>query len=106
MVVHSPRKGTDDRPMSSKIITTVVGVLLLAPFAYLGYHDAVSIEQHLHEQHQQIRHLTVESAKLDTELTKTQAVKIQSQTEVNQLDKQTKDAILERQKLEAELGAN
>lgn len=92
--------------MRSKIITTVMGILLVGPFTTLGYHDAVSIQQHLHEQHQQIQSLSVEAVKLDTELSKTQAVKIQSQQEVTNLEQQTQAAIQERQKLEAELGAN
>lgn len=92
--------------MSSKIITTVIGILLLVPFGYLGYHDAVNIKHHLQAQHTQIKSLTKESAKLDTELSKTKVTKQQNQQEVTQLEQQTQAAISERQKLEAELGAN
>jgi DNA repair exonuclease SbcCD ATPase subunit len=72
----------------------------------LGYHDAVSIKQHLTEQHEHIQKLRTESAKLDAKLTKTQETKVASQKEVDQLEQQTKDAQAERAKLEAELGAN
>jgi regulator of replication initiation timing len=96
----------DSPPMSSKIFTTVMGVLLVGPFVTLGYHDAVSIKQHLQAQTQQIHQLHTESAKLDDKLAKTKEAKVASQKEVDQLEQQTQDAIKERQKLEAELGAN
>ncbi len=92
--------------MSSKIITTVIGVALLAPFAYVGFHDARNIKQNLQAQHQHIQQLSTESAKLDTELAKTQETKAQSQQEVEKLEQQTQDAIKQREQLEAELGAN
>lgn len=92
--------------MSSKIITTVIGILLVGPFTALGYHDAVSIKHHLQAQTQQISTLHTESAKLDTALSKTAQTKQQSQQEITQLEQQTQDAAAERAKLEAELGAN
>ena len=57
-------------------------------------------------QTQQISTLHVEAEKLDTELTKTAQTKEQSQQEITKLEQQTKDAVTERAKLEAELGAN
>lgn len=92
--------------MSSKIITTVIGTLLVGSFSYIGYHDAVRIKHHLQAQTQQISTLHVESAKLDTALTQTKATKDQSQQEITKLEQQTQDAAAERAKLEAELGAN
>lgn len=92
--------------MSSKLITTVIGTLLVGSFTYVGYNDAVSIKQHLQAQTNKISTLHTESAKLDTELTKTAQTKEQSQQEITQLEQQTQDASAERTKLEAELGAN
>lgn len=92
--------------MSSKIITTVIGTLLLTPFVYVGYHDAASIKQHLQAQSQHIQQLSTESAHLDTELAKTKETKVISQQAVDKLEQQTQDAIKQRQQLEAELGAN
>lgn len=92
--------------MRSKIITTVVVTLLIAPFAFTGYKDAVSIKRNLHSQQEQIEQLSTESVQLDQELDKTKEAKEQSLTEVQQLEQEAQDAILERQRLEAELGAN
>lgn len=91
--------------MRSKIITTVVGLTLLTPFSVLGLNDAVSIKRHLQVQHEQAQTLHVEAKKLDTKLAETKQAKQQSQQEVKNLEQQTKDAISERQKLEAQLRA-
>lgn len=92
--------------MSSKVITTVLAVVLVGPFAYLATQDAVSITQNLQKQSAHIQELKVQSAELDKQLDKTQDTKEQTKQQVQQLDQQTQDAINERQKLEAELGAN
>jgi peptidoglycan hydrolase CwlO-like protein len=81
-------------------------IAVVGPFAYIATADAVSIERNLQTQNKHIQSLNTEYKKLDTELGKTESAKQQAQAEVDRLDKQTQDAILERQKLESELGAN
>lgn len=92
--------------MRSKIITTVITALVVGPFAYISAADIVSIKQTRQQQTEHIQQLTVESDKLDTAITKTQEIKEQAVEQVNQLEQQKVDAVNERQKLEAELGAN
>lgn len=92
--------------MSSKVITTVIVALVVGPFAYTGYTDAVNIKQNLQKQNEHIQTLSTEYKKLDTELGKTKETKQKTQAEVDQLEQQTQSAASERQKLEAELGAN
>lgn len=92
--------------MSSKIITTVVVLAIVGPFTYLAVNDAVSIKQNLQQQTAQIEQLTVEYVQLDTELEQTTVVKEKTIQEVQQLETETQNAINERLKLEAELGAN
>lgn len=81
-------------------------VVLVGPFGYMATQDAVSIKQNLQMQSTHIQELTTQSAQLDKQLDKTQETKEQTKQQVQQLDQQTQDAISERQKLEAELGAN
>lgn len=92
--------------MRSKIITTVVGILLLGPFMTLGFRDALSIKQHLTDQHTHIQNLKTESATLDNKLAETKQTKAQAQAQVQQLDQQTNDANAQSLKLEAELAGN
>lgn len=92
--------------MRSKIITTVVGILLLGPFMTLGYTDAVSIKQHLQEKHSHIQQLKTESAKLDTQLAKTKETKAAAEAQVTQYQQQASDAAAQSAKLEAELAGN
>ena len=92
--------------MSSKILTTVLALAVVGPFTYLATADALSIKQNLQKQHEHIQSLNSEYGKLDTELVKTKDAKKQTQVQVDQLEQQTKDAVSERQKLEADLGAN
>lgn len=92
--------------MSSKIITTVITTMIIAPFAYIVANDAVSIKQNLREQSIHIEKLNTEYVKLDTQLDETQEVKEQAVEEVQKLEEETQNAIAERQRLEAEIGAN
>jgi len=92
--------------MSSKIITTVIVLAIVGPFAYVATTDAVSIKQNLQQQTVQIEKLNTEYVQLDQELEKTEEVKEKVTEEVQQLETETQNAISERQKLEAELGAN
>lgn len=92
--------------MRSKIITTVMVILIVGPFAYTGYTDALSIKHHLAQQHEHIQKLKTESVQLDKQLSKTKATKTQSEAQIQQLEQQTQDATNQRQQLEAQLGAN
>ncbi len=92
--------------MSSKLFTTVLALVTVVPFGYIAVQDAVRVKDTLQKQNTQIVELKTESAKLDKKLETTQVVKEQTKQEVEQLDQATLDAISERQKLEAELGAN
>lgn len=92
--------------MSSKIITTVLVVAVVGPFAYIAAQDAVSIKQHLQEQTTHIEKLNTKYEQLDAQLDETVDYKNRTAQEVQRLETETKNAILERQKLEAELGAN
>lgn len=92
--------------MSNKLLITVLTVVIVGPFTYMATSDALSIKQHLQAQHQHIQQLSTESAKLDTQINKAVETKKQSQAEVAQYEQQTQASLSERQKLEAELGAN
>lgn len=105
MSTHPDFFGKDNWPMR-KLITTVFTVAIVGPFAYFATAEAVSIKQHLNEQHQQIQHLNVESAKIDKKLEKAVETKKQAEAETQQLEQQANESLAERQRLEAELGAN
>lgn len=92
--------------MSSKLFTTVLALVTVVPFGYLATQDAVKVTDTLQKQNTQIVELKTESEQLDKKLETTQVVKEQTKQEVQQLDQQTLDTISERQRLEAELGAN
>ena len=92
--------------MSSKIITTVLVIAIIGPFIYLAATDAVRIRQNLQEQSIRIEKLNTEYKELDTQLDTTVKIKEDVVREVQQLETETQNAIIERQKLEAELGAN
>jgi len=92
--------------MSSKIITTVIVVMIVGPFGYIATADAVSITQNLQEQTVHIQQLNTEYVQLDRELEKTEEVKKQVVAEVQRLETEAQSAIAERKKLETELGAN
>ena len=105
MSTLTPR-GYDNWIMSSKIITTVFVAMIVGPFAYMSATDAKGIGQNLHKQNNHIQQLSVESEKLDQEITKTVEVKEQTEQEVRQIEKETQEILSERERLEAELGAN
>lgn len=92
--------------MSSKLLTSVLALVTVVPFGYIATQDAARVTATLHKQTTQIVELKTESIKLDKQLEATQEAKEQTKQEVQQLDQQTADAVSERQKLEAELGAN
>lgn len=92
--------------MSSKLFTTVLALVTVVPFAYLATQDAVKVTDTLQKQNTQIVELKTTSEQLDKKLQTTQEVKEQTKQEVQQLDQTTQDTISERQRLEAELGAN
>lgn len=96
----------DNWPMSSKLFTTVLALVTVVPFGYFATQDAVKVTDTLQTQNNHIVELKTESEELDKKLEVTQVEKEQTKQEVQQLDQQTQDAISERQKLEAELGAN
>ena len=93
--------------MSTKLFSTVLMLVTLVPFGYVATHNAVKVTDTLQKQTTQIVELKTTSDELDKKLETTQAVKEQTNQEVQQIDQQTADAVSERQKLEAELtGAN
>lgn len=92
--------------MSSKLLTSVIALVTIVPFGYIATQDAARVTATLQKQTTQIVELRTESVKLDKQLEVTQEAKEQTKQEVQQLDQQTADAVSERQKLEAELGAN
>ena len=92
--------------MSSKLFTTVLALVTVVPFAYFATQDAVRVTDTLRKQTTHIQQLSVESQQLDQKLDKTVETKEQVKQEVQQVDKAAQDAINERKKLEAELGAN
>jgi cell division protein FtsB len=92
--------------MSTKLFTTVLALVTVVPFGYIATQDAVRVTDTLQKQNTQIVELKTASEQLDKKLETTQEVKQQTEQEVQQLDKQTLDTVSERQRLEAELGAN
>lgn len=80
--------------------------VIVGPFAYIAAQDAVSIKQHLQEQTTHIERLSAKYEKLDARLNETVDYKNEAALEIQKLETETQNAILERQKLEAELGAN
>lgn len=92
--------------MSSKIFTTVLVVAIVGSFGYFATQDAVSTKQDLQNQTAQIEQLTAESAELDQKIESVKQTKVQTEQEVESLDRQAKEAAEERKRLEAELGAN
>lgn len=105
MSTHTPRR-KDNRPMSTKLFTTVLLLVTVVPFGYIAAQDAVKVTDTLQKQTTKIVELKTASDELDKKLETTQVVKEQTKQEVQQLDQQTLDTVNERQKLEAELGAN
>lgn len=91
--------------MSSKIITSVLTLAIVGPFAYLAVQDAVSIKQNLQEQSSHIEKLNTEYKQLDTKLNKTVEVKEQAVEEVQKLEEEANNTAAERKKLEAEMEA-
>ena len=87
-------------------MTTVLVLATVVPFGYIATQDAAKVTATLHKQNTQIVELKTESTKLDKQLEVTRDTKEQTKQEVQQLDQQTQNAVSERQKLEAELGAN
>lgn len=92
--------------MSSKIITTVIALAVVGPFAYFATDNAVTIKQNLNKQRVQIQELNTEYVKLGKEIDKTVEVKQVAEQEVQKIEQETESVLTERQKLEAELGAN
>lgn len=92
--------------MSSKLFTTVLALVTVVPFGWYATQDAVKVTDTLQKQNTQIVELKTTSEQLDKKLQNTQEVKEQTKQEVQQLDQQTAETVSERQKLEAELGAN
>lgn len=92
--------------MSSKIITTVIIAMIVGPFAYIVADNAVSIRQNLQEQTVYITQLSDKYKQLDSKLDETVNTKTEVESAIKQLEIETQNAISERQRLEAELGAN
>lgn len=91
--------------MSSKIITTVIALAVVGPFAYFATDNAVTIKRDLNKQRVQIQQLNTEYAKLDEMIGETTEVKQKIEQEAQQTEQETIDAAAERKKAEAELGA-
>lgn len=92
--------------MSSKLFTIVLALATVVPFGWYVTQDAVRVTDTLQRQNTQIVELKAESEQLDKKLETTQEIKQQTEQEVQQLDQQTLDVISERERLEAELGAD
>lgn len=91
--------------MSSKRFTIVIGLLLVATIAYIGYQDAVRTWQNLQNQKTQIETLNTEYKKLDQELDHTKESEQKSQEEVQKLEEEKKQLEKQRLQLEKELQA-
>lgn len=89
--------------MSSKTITTVLGLVLVAMFSHIAYEDAVRISQNSRDREKQVETLHIKREKLDQELDRTIETKQKSQEEVQNLEKEKQKFEEERKKLEAEL---
>lgn len=92
--------------MSSKIITTVIIAVIVGPFVYLAADSAVRIKHNLQQQTVYITQLSDRYEQLDTKLDNTINTKSEVESTIEQLEIETQNAIVERQRLEAELGAN
>ena len=101
-----PVMGQDNWPMSSKLFTTVLGIVTLTPFVYVATTHAVSVTHNLQTQQNTIQELSTESVQLDKKLEVTQETKEQTKQEVVQTEQEVNDILSERKRLEAELGAN
>jgi len=64
-----------NRIMSTKRITIVLGLILVATIAYIGFQDAVRTWQNLQNQKNSIEQLNTEYKKLDKELDHTKESK-------------------------------
>ena len=106
VVLLAPIVGKITIIMSNKLFTTVLVLTTVVPFGYFVAQDAVKVTGTLQKQTTQIVELKAESAQLDKKLEVTQEVREQTKQEVEKLDQQAIDTISERQRLEAELGAN
>ena len=91
--------------MSTKRITIVLGLILVATIAYIGFQDAVRTWQNLQNQKNSIEQLNTEYKKLDKELDHTKESKQKSQEEVQKLEEEKKKLEEERLRLESELQA-
>lgn len=91
--------------MSSRIFTTVAGILIVGVFSLIAYSDAVRIWQDLQQKEQHIEQLNVQYEELDNELETKVETKEESQQEVQKLEKEKQDLETERQRLEEELQA-
>lgn len=104
MSTHTSNRNSN-RIMSTKRITIVLGLILVATIAYIGFQDAVRTWQNLQNQKQQIETLNTEYKKLDQELDHTKESKQKSQEEVQKLEEEKKKLEEERLQLEKELQA-
>ena len=104
MSTHTSNRNSN-RIMSTKRITIVLGLILVATIAYIGFQDAVRTWQNLQNQKQQIETLNTEYKKLDQELDHTKESKQKSQEEVQKLEEEKNKLEQERQRLEKELQA-
>lgn len=100
-----PFRRKNNRPMSSKRITLVLGAALVIAFAYVGYMDAVRTWQDLQAKEQQVETLNEINEELDIELNKTLETKEKSQAENKKLEQEKRELEEERKRLEAELQA-
>lgn len=92
--------------MSSKRITIVLGTILVAFTATVGYKDAVRTWQTLQENEQRIESLNTEYEQLTDELDTTERTQEQSQEEVDTLEQRRQELELKRQELEKKLQSN
>lgn len=103
MAVYSPLKSS--RIMCSKRITIVLGLVLVAAIAVVGYQDAVRTWQNLQKQQNHIEALGQQTKTLDKELDSVKELKTKSQAEVRKLESEKNNLEKERQRLEKELQA-
>ena len=104
MSTHTSNRNSN-RIMSTKRITIVLGLILVATIAYIGFQDAVRTWQNLQNQKNSIEQLNTEYKKLDQELDHTKESKQKSQEEVQKLEEEKKKLEEERLRLESELQA-
>ena len=91
--------------MSSKKITTVLGMLIVILFCYISYQDTAITLRNLHEQQDQIKNLNIQYEKTNKDLDKTVELKSSSQIEIQKLKEEKDKLDKERQKLERELSS-